>query len=85
MADTQIGTITHYFDKINVAIIKVKKGSLAIGDTVKIAGHGNEFTQKVSSMQVEHEPIKKAKKGDEIGMKIDQSVKEGDVVYKVAK
>jgi len=85
VADTQIGAITHYFDKINVAIIKIKKGSLAIGDAIKIAGHGNEFTQEVSSMQIEHEPIKTAKKGDEIGMKVDQPVKEGDIVYKVAK
>lgn len=83
MADVKIGKITHYFDKIGVAVVELA-GTLASGDTIKISGHDSEFTQVVDSMQVEHEQISEAKKGDAVGMKVSQPVKEGDVVYKIA-
>ena len=80
--DVQIGKIIHYYDKIGVGIIRLTK-ALAVGDKVKISGHNKEFTQEVVSMQVEHEQIKKAKKDDEVGVKLDQPMKKNDKVYKV--
>jgi len=82
MADIKIGKITHYYDKIGVAIIKLTK-SLTTGETVKIVGHGKEFTQEVASLQLEHQVIPTAKKNQEVGVKVDQKVKQGDEVYKV--
>lgn len=76
------GEITHFFPKISVAVVKVKS-ELNVGDKIKIEGHGNSFEQTIDSMQVEHEPIKTAKKGKEIGMKVVQPVKEGDLVFKL--
>jgi len=84
MTDVRLGSVTHFFDKISVAVIKLENGSLSVGETIKITGHGNEFTQEVESMQIEHEPIKKANKGDEVAIKVTQPVKEGDEVFKVA-
>lgn len=83
MADFKVGKITHYYDKIGVAVVELT-GSLAVGDTIRISGHGTEFTQKVESMQIEHEGIQEAKKGQNIGLKIEQEVKDGDEVYKVS-
>lgn len=80
--DQKIGKIIHYYDKIEVGIIRLTK-ALSVGDKVKISGHNKEFTQEVVSMQVEHEQIKKAKKDDEVGVKLDQPVKKNDKVYKV--
>ncbi len=34
-------------------------------------------------MQVEHEKIEKAKKGNEVGLKVKKKVREGYKVYKV--
>lgn len=82
MADFKVGVITHYYDKIGVAVLELAD-TLSAGDTIRISGHGNEFTQTVSSMQVEHESIPVAKKGQAIGLKMDQGVKEGDEVFKV--
>jgi putative protease len=65
-----------------VAVLKLDK-PLSVGDKIKISGHDNEFTQEVVSMQMEHQQIKKAKKGDDIGLKVDRPVKENDEVYKV--
>jgi translation elongation factor EF-1alpha len=83
LADVRVGKITHYYDKIGVAVIELE-GALSEGDKIRVSGHGNEFTQDVASMQIEHENIKEAKKGDAIGLKVDQPVKEGDEVFKVS-
>ncbi|HUW24750.1 MAG TPA: U32 family peptidase C-terminal domain-containing protein [Patescibacteria group bacterium] len=84
MADFKVGKVTHYFDKIGVAVLELT-GNLAVGDTIKISrSGGDDFTMTVQSMQVEHEQIQEAKKGDTVGLKVDQSVKEDDEVYKVS-
>lgn len=82
MADAKVGKVTHYYDKLGVAVVELK-GALAVGDMIKVSGHGGEFTQSVESMQVEHEKVEKAKKGDLVGLKIDKKVKDGDEVFKV--
>ena len=82
MADVPVGKISHYFDKIGVAVVEVS-APIKVGDSIKITGHENEFTQTIDSMQVEHEQIEVAKKGESVGMKTDQPVKVGDQVSKV--
>jgi len=82
MAELQVGKVTHYYNKIGVAIIELS-APIKAGDTIKISGHDKEFNQTISSMQIEHRQIKEAKKGDVIGLKVDQPVKEKDLVYKV--
>lgn len=82
-ADKPIGAILHYFDHLGVAVIALKS-PLSAGDTIRIVGGENtDFTQAVDSMEVEHEKIKKAKKGDEVGLKVQEKVREGYKVYKV--
>ncbi|MFH1915959.1 MAG: EF-Tu/IF-2/RF-3 family GTPase [Nanoarchaeota archaeon] len=80
---TYIGKITHFFSKINVAIVLIEEGLLKKGDTIRIKGHTTDFEQKVASMQIDHKEIAEAKPGDDIGMKMDQPVHEHDKVYKV--
>jgi len=77
-----IGKITHYFAKIKVGIIELKK-PLKAGEIIHVKGATSDFEQKVDSMQVEHEDVKKAKKGAAIGLKVKDKVREGDQVYKV--
>lgn len=77
-----IGRIGHYFDKIGVAAVMLTS-SLKIGDTIKIKGHKNEFTQIITSMQIDHRAVEKAKKGDDVAFKVDQVVREGDEVIKM--
>lgn len=78
----QIGKITHYYTKIGVAVVEIR-AKLAVGDRLKISGHDKEFIQEVTSMQIEYKQINKAKKGDVIGLKVDQPVKSGDLVYSI--
>jgi len=76
-----VGKVTHFFDKIGVAIVKLD-AVLKVGDKIKFEGHGVSFEQPVDSMQIDREPVKAAKMGDEVGMKVAQPVKAGDLVFK---
>jgi len=77
----KVGTVTHYYGKIGVAIVKLSD-TLKVGDRIKFE-NGTEFEQVVESMQVEHEQVEEAKKGEMIGLKVSQKVKEGATVYLV--
>lgn len=76
-----IGRVTHYFGNIGVAAIKLS-APLAQGDSVRIEGGETAFSQEVGSMQVDHKPVARAKKGDEIGLKVKKKAREGYRVYK---
>lgn len=78
-----VGEVTHFYDQINVAVIAIKK-ELRLGDTIEFLGHGKSSVQKVYSMQIEHEQVSMAKKGQVIGMKVAEPVKEKDLVYRKA-
>lgn len=85
MADFKVGKVTHYYDKIGVAIVELD-GSLSVGDKVKFTRGGEDlFEQKVDSIQIEHEKKDSAGKGDVVGLKVESEVKEGAEVYKVEK
>lgn len=77
-----IGKVSHYFSNIEVAVIELS-APLKEGDTIRIVGGvDTDFTQKAQSMQVEHEKIEKAKKGDSVGLKVKEKVRDGYKVYK---
>jgi len=77
-----IGKVVHYFDHIQVAVIALE-APLEQGDNIRIVGGDVDFEQAVDSMEVDHEKIAKAKKGDEVGMKVNEKVRDGYRVYKV--
>jgi hypothetical protein len=76
-----IGIITHYFPHVKAAVLKVKI-PVTVGDGIWIKGHTSDFKQKITSMQIDRDPINKAKKNDEIGLMVEKRVRRRDVVYK---
>ena len=76
----KIGTVTHVFGKISVAIPQLGS-ELKVGDAVQFKGKHTDFAQTIDSIQVNHEQIQKAKKGDDVGVKTTQPVQEGDEVF----
>jgi putative protease len=75
-----IGEVTHYYGNIEVAIVKFSK-PVKVGITVRFKGATTDFTQTIDSMQFEHEQIKEAKKGQQVGIKVKDTVHEGNEVY----
>ena len=84
MADKakKIGSITHYYSKLGVGIIKLDN-KLKVGDKVRIEGNSSDFEQTVSQIQFDHEDIDSGKKGQEVGIKVKNKVREGDKVFLV--
>jgi putative protease len=78
----EIGKITHFFSKINVAVVELT-APLNVGDKIHVMGPTTDFEQTVDSMQIEHENVKAAEKGQSIGLKVKERVRENDTVYKV--
>ncbi len=79
----QIAEVVAFFRIPVVAVLKVTKGTLKAGETVWIKGHTTDLKQTISSMQVNHQPIRQARKGDEVGVKISSRARRGDRVYRL--
>ncbi|MFC1674749.1 translation elongation factor-like protein [Candidatus Omnitrophota bacterium] len=77
-----IGLVTHYFPHVRAAVIKLK-GTLTVGEIIKIKGHTTDFRQTVTSLQIDRVPVDSAKKGAEVGLLSNFRVRHGDIVYKV--
>jgi putative protease len=77
-----VGKISHYFTKIGVGVIELSD-ELKVGDRISIEGATTNLQQTVNSMEIEHESVQSASAGQSIGLKVEQRVREGDLVYKL--
>jgi len=82
MAEKSIGTVSNFFDHVSVAAIKLE-APLKTGDTIRFVGGETDFEQTVDSMQIHNKKIEKAKKGDEIGIKVKERVRKGYKIFKI--
>ena len=82
MAEKLIGKVESYFSHVEVAAIKLE-APLSKGDTIHIKGHTTDFQQTVDSMQINKKDVEKAKKGDSVGIKVQDKVRPNDQVFKV--
>ena len=83
MVEEKIGIVEHFFSNVSVAAIKITEGELKIGDTIHFVGAHTDFKQKIISMQIDRNPVKTVKKGDAVGIKVQDKVREHDIVYKM--
>ncbi|GAB4510615.1 MAG: hypothetical protein Tsb0026_12720 [Sulfuricaulis sp.] len=78
----RIGIVTHYYNHLEVAILKLETGSLRVGDFIHIRGHTSDFGQPVESMEIDHVHVNEARPGQSFGLRVKQHAREHDVVYK---
>lgn len=78
----KIGSISHYFAQIGVAVIELA-GDLKVGDTIRIKGNTTDFEQEVNSMQIDKEPVNEAGNKQSVGLKVGEKVRVGDEVFKL--
>lgn len=79
-----IGKAEHFYDKINV-VTTTLKNPLKVGDIIHVKGHTTDFIQPIVSIQIEHESVQKAKKGNGIGIKVRQDIRDHDMIYLAGK
>lgn len=82
MITINIGIITHYYDKLGVGIIKLSS-VLKTGDSITIKNKAGDaiFSQTIESIQIDRQEVPSAKKGDEVGVKLDKPVQKGWQAY----
>ena len=76
----EVGKVTHFFSKISVAVIELS-ATLSVGDRIAVKGPTTDFEQTVESMQIEHENVKKAEKGQSIGLRVSERVRELSLIH----
>ena len=84
MKEQEIGYVSKYFGQISVAAIEITAGKLSVGDTIHIKGHTTDLKEEVKSMQIEHDAVESAKKGDSIGVQISDKPRRKDKVFKLS-
>ncbi len=77
-----IGRCEGYFEKIDVAVIKLSS-AIRTGDIILIAMDKGMFEQEVKSMQINGKDVALARTGSDIGMKINKKPLIGTAVYKL--
>ncbi len=83
MQEQKIGVVTHYYGHLGVGIIKIEEQGLKLGDKIHLKGHTTDLQQTVESMQIEHQEVQEAKVGDQVGIKVNEHIREHDEVFKV--
>ena len=79
--ETMIGRVTHYYPKIGVAAV-ILDSHITRGDRIHITGPHDDVHQSVSSIEIEHVPVREAESGQDIGIKVMERVHKGDIIYR---
>ena len=84
MAEEQVAVIVKFFAKPGVAALEVTNGTMKKGNLLKYKGHTTDFTEEITSMEIDNQSVDEVKAGDLVGVKVKERVREGDKVYKVS-
>ena len=84
MKEQEIGYVSKCFGQIKVAAIEITAGKLSVGETIHIKGHTTDMNVDVGSIQIEHESVDSANKGDSIGLKVSGKARRKDKVFKLS-
>jgi len=76
----KVGTVTHYYSHLNVGTVVIDE-PVKVGDQISFKGFTTNFKQTLSDMQFNHQPVQAAEKGQEVGIKVTEKVRESDVMY----
>lgn len=84
MTERRIGTIDHYYPKVHAAVLHVESGSLKVGDHIHIRGRYYDIEDDVRRMEIDHKPVQEARKGQEVGLQLEEPVRGKAEVFLVA-
>ena len=82
MPEQEIGIVTHFFKGPSVAIVRLT-ADIKIGDALRFVGHTSDFTERVTSMQVDHKPVEAAAAGQDVAVQVVSRARPHDKVLRV--
>lgn len=80
--EKRIGQVTHYYNHIGVAVLDLID-ELKVGDKIHVSGYTTDFTQVVTSMEIEHHKVQAVAAGADVALKVAERVRAGDAVFMV--
>ena len=83
MPEEEVAVIVKFFAKPSVAALEITSGTVKTGDILRYKGHTTDFTEEITSMEIDNQSVTEAKVGDLVGVKVKDRVRENDKVYKV--
>jgi putative protease len=83
MSEQLVGTVTHFFKGPSVAVVTLTDGEILVGDEVRFKGHTSDFTERITSMEVDHQKVERATAGHEIAIEVVSRVRQHDQVFKM--
>lgn len=83
MPEQLVGTVSHFFKGPSVAIVRLSAGPLAVGDRIRLHGHTTDFTEQITSMEVNHQKVERANAGEEVAIQVTDRAREHDQVLRV--
>jgi putative protease len=83
MEKVKVGEVFHFFAKPMVAAIRVTDAAVTTGDTLLFQGPSTNFDQKVESLEIDKVKVPDVKPGQDVGVKVRDRVRPGDLVYKI--
>lgn len=79
-----IGKVTNFYNKLNVAEIKIETHDLCVGDEIQIHGETTGvYEALVDEIRLDLDPVSRVIKGDLCSIKVSDLVRRGDKLYKV--
>ncbi len=76
-----IGHVTHFYKNINVVAILLDHRGLKIGAEIYLEGKTTYLKHKITSMQINNKNIFRARKGQQIAIKISDRARKNDNVF----
>jgi len=76
-----VGKVIHYFNRLGVAAIEIHR-EIKTGDTIILLGHTTDITQRICSMEIDHQKIDLARAGQTVAVQLVEPARPGDMVYK---
>lgn len=79
----EVGVVIGYFVHVGAAVVEITRGELKVGDMIWVKGHTTDLKQTVDSIQVDHQAVTEAKRGQQVGLKVQDRVRRHDRVYRL--
>ena len=76
-----VGVVREYFRRPQAAAVEILRGKVKIGDSLRFSGYTTDFTQRITSIQMNHRDIPEAEKGDCVGIQVEDRVRRNDRMF----
>ena len=83
MPEEHVAVVVKFFAKPSVAALEITNGVIRVGDVLRYKGHTTDFTEAVTSMEIDNQAVEEANAGALVGLKVKERVRENDKVYRV--